>query len=145
MLVTSGGVSVGELDLVRRVEAGSAWKEVFWGVSMRPGKPVSFGVRDRTLVSDLPGNPVSALVGALLFVRRRCGRCKGRYDRGRASTWVSWPSPRGSIHVGIRSRARSPARRRRARSPPPVAGQESHMIVRASRADALVHLAPGEG
>src|SRR3954465_10633345 len=69
VLVTSGGVSVGPHDLVRRVEAELGVEEVFWRVAVKPGKPVSFGVRGETLVFGLPGNPVSSLVGFELFVR----------------------------------------------------------------------------
>ena len=68
VVVTSGGVSVGPHDLVRRVEAQLGVEEIFWGVAMRPGKPLAFGVRGATLVFGLPGNPLSSLVGALLFV-----------------------------------------------------------------------------
>ena len=57
VVVTTGGVSVGPHDLVRRVEAGLGVEEVFWGVAMRPGKPLAFGCRGRTLVFGLPGNP----------------------------------------------------------------------------------------
>ena len=60
---------MGPHDLVRRVAAELGVEEVFWGVAVKPGKPLSFGVRDRTLVFGLPGNPVSSLVGALVFVR----------------------------------------------------------------------------
>src|SRR5262249_52802518 len=67
LVVTTGGVSVGPHDLVRRVEARLGVEEVFWGVAMRPGKPLAFGVRGPTLVFGLPGNPVSSLVGSLLF------------------------------------------------------------------------------
>ena len=69
VLVTSGGVSVGPHDLVRRVESELGVDEVFWRVAVKPGKPVSFGVRDPTLVFGLPGNPVSSLVAFELFVR----------------------------------------------------------------------------
>ena len=69
VLVSSGGVSMGPHDLVRRVAAELGVEEVFWGVAVKPGKPLSFGVRGRTLVFGLPGNPVSSLVGALVFVR----------------------------------------------------------------------------
>src|SRR5262249_50926759 len=69
VLVTSGGVSVGPHDLVRRVEAELGVEEGFWQVAVRPGKPVAFGVRGRTLVFGLPGNPVSSLVGCELFVK----------------------------------------------------------------------------
>ena len=63
VLVTSGGVSVGPHDLVRRIGAELGVEEVFWRVAVKPGKPVSFGVREWTLVFGLPGNPVSSLVG----------------------------------------------------------------------------------
>src|SRR5262245_43323929 len=69
VLVTSGGVSVGEHDLVRATERELGVEEIFWRVAIKPGKPVSFGVRGDTLVFGLPGNPVSALVGSALFVR----------------------------------------------------------------------------
>src|ERR671936_1963686 len=69
VLVTSGGVSVGPHDLVRGLLRELGVREVFWGVAVKPGKPVSFGVRGRTLVFGLPGNPVSTLVGFKLFGR----------------------------------------------------------------------------
>ena len=59
---------MGEHDLVRRVAADLGVREIFWGVAVKPGKPLSFGARDRTLVFGLPGNPVSSLVGAIVFV-----------------------------------------------------------------------------
>ena len=60
---------MGPHDLVRRVAAELGVEEVFWGVAVKPGKPLAFGARGSTLVFGLPGNPVSSLVGALLFVR----------------------------------------------------------------------------
>ena len=59
---------MGPHDLVRRVAAELGVEEVFWGVAVKPGKPLAFGIRDQTLVFGLPGNPVSSLVGALVFV-----------------------------------------------------------------------------
>src|SRR6266508_6030461 len=69
VLVTSGGVSVGPHDLVRGLLRELGAEEVFWGVAVKPGKPLAFGARGRTLVFGLPGNPVSSLVGCELFVR----------------------------------------------------------------------------
>ena len=145
VLVTSGGVSMGPHDLVRRVEAGLGVEEVFWGVAVKPGKPLSFGVRGRTLVFGLPGNPVSSLVGALLFVRPALLALQGLAD----------PSPQfeeGSIAAVLRRNAERDefvrARRRRRDTETrlePILGQESHMIVRAATADALVHVPRGEG
>ncbi|MCH7903284.1 MAG: molybdopterin molybdotransferase MoeA [Armatimonadetes bacterium] len=62
IVVSSGGVSVGERDLVRNVYLEHGVKELFWKVAMKPGKPVFFGKSSACLVFGLPGNPVSALV-----------------------------------------------------------------------------------
>jgi molybdopterin molybdotransferase len=68
--VITGGVSVGEHDLVRSALAELGVAEAFWGVALRPGKPTWFGTgEDGTLVFGLPGNPVSAIVTFLLFAR----------------------------------------------------------------------------
>jgi molybdopterin molybdotransferase len=80
VLVTSGGVSVGEHDLVRAVERELGVQEIFWRVSIKPGKPVSFGVRGDTLVFGLPGNPVSALVCCELFVKPAVRALQGLAD-----------------------------------------------------------------
>jgi molybdopterin molybdotransferase len=145
VLVTSGGVSVGPHDLVRRAAQGLGVEEVFWGVAVKPGKPLSFGVRGDTLVFGLPGNPVSSLVGALLFVRPAVMALQGLAD------------PRPELETG---RTSSALRRNGARDEfvrarrqfdddgvvlEPVSGQESHMIVRAALADALVHVPRGSG
>jgi molybdopterin molybdotransferase len=145
VVVTSGGVSVGPHDLVRRVEAELGVEEVFWRVSVKPGKPIAFGVRERTLVFGLPGNPVSALVGFVLFVEPAIRALQGvpeplpRFDRGRLTG----------------ARRRNPerdellrARLRRSEDGPllePLSGQESHMIARSAGADALVLVPRGEG
>jgi molybdopterin molybdotransferase len=67
--VLCGGVSVGEHDHVRPALAELGVDEVFWGVALKPGKPTWFGSRGETLAFGLPGNPVSAMVTFLLFVR----------------------------------------------------------------------------
>lgn len=69
VLLTSGGVSVGDHDLVRPVLAELGVEEHFWGVAMKPGKPICFGSLGACTVFGLPGNPVSALIGFALFVR----------------------------------------------------------------------------
>jgi molybdopterin molybdotransferase len=145
VLVTSGGVSVGPHDLVRRIEAELGVEEVFWRVAVRPGKPVSFGVRATTLVFGLPGNPVSTLVGCELFVRPALLALQGAAD----------PGPTFAVGRLVASVSRNAGRDDllRARSAvtddgvvlEPVRGQESHMIVRAAEADALVFVPRGEG
>jgi molybdopterin molybdotransferase len=145
VLVTSGGVSVGPHDLVRAVERELGVEEVFWGVAVKPGKPLSFGVRGDTLVFGLPGNPVSSLVGFELFVGPAVLALQGANE----------PGP--SFQAGTLARAvrRNPARDELARATSqrsdgevvldPVVGQDSHMIVRAAAADALVFLGRGDG
>jgi molybdopterin molybdotransferase len=145
VLVTSGGVSVGPHDLVRRILGELGVDEVFWGVAVKPGKPVAFGVRGRTLVFGLPGNPVSSLVGCELFVRPALLALQG----------ASVPGPvfrEGRLAAAVdRNAHRDELLRARARPSDdgvvldPVAGQESHMIVRAAGADALVLAPRGEG
>jgi molybdopterin molybdotransferase len=69
LLVTTGGVSVGEFDYTRRVLAELGMAHHFWRVRMRPGAPVGFGVLNGTPWLGLPGNPVSTLVTFELFAR----------------------------------------------------------------------------
>jgi molybdopterin molybdotransferase len=145
VVVTSGGVSVGPHDLVRGIEAELGVEEVFWRVAVKPGKPVSFGVRDGTLVFGLPGNPVSTLVGHELFVRPAVLALQG----ARAPGPVFRPGRLGSSLR--RDAARDQLVRARSRAEgdsvllDPLTGQESHMIVRAAGADALVLVPRGEG
>jgi molybdopterin molybdotransferase len=80
ILVSSAGVSVGELDLVREALSRSGAELHLWQVSMRPGKPITFGTRGRQLIFGLPGNPVSAMVTFELFVRPAVLRLAG-YER----------------------------------------------------------------
>jgi molybdopterin molybdotransferase len=69
LLLTIGGASVGEADLVHRVLGGAGASIDFWQVAMRPGKPLMFGKAFGEIpLIGLPGNPVSALVCGLLFV-----------------------------------------------------------------------------
>ncbi|MGL6278532.1 MAG: molybdopterin molybdotransferase MoeA [Gaiella sp.] len=141
VVVTSGGVSVGPHDLVRSTLASLGVEEVFWGVAMRPGKPLAFGVRGDTLVFGLPGNPVSSLVGAMLFVVPAVTALQG----------AAAPGPH--FHRGLLAVA---AERRPSRDDfvrvtvgpdralTPIARQESHMIVSASVATALARIPAGD-
>ena len=145
VLVSSGGVSVGPHDLVRRIEAELGVEEVFWRVAIKPGKPVSFGVRGATLVFGLPGNPVSSLVGCELFVKPALRALQGHAE----------PLPRfepGTLAAPLRRNdARDDFVRARSRLVQdevvlePLSGQESHMIARAAAADAVVHVPRGDG
>ena len=69
LLVTSGGASVGDHDLVRQVGAEAGLELDFWKIRMRPGKPLIFGRLGQTPLLGLPGNPVSAAVCGIVFLR----------------------------------------------------------------------------
>ncbi len=145
VVITSGGVSVGEHDLVRAAAAELGVRELFWRIALRPGKPLSFGVRERTLVFGLPGNPVSALVCFELFVRPAVLALQGA------------PFSPGFRH-GILA---APVRRNRERdelirvtasaggdAPPrltPLSGQSSHQIAVTAGADGLARIPTGDG
>jgi molybdopterin molybdotransferase len=149
MVVTSGGASVGPHDLIRAAQRELRVDELFWGVAVKPGKPVAFGVRRDHLVFTLPGNPVSVLVTFELFVRPAVNALLGLRD----------PLPRlepGRLAAPVRRNARRHefvrAVARRADPPEGVAAVlepldagESHMIARAARANALVSVEPGAG
>jgi molybdopterin molybdotransferase len=77
VVLTSGGVSVGRFDFVKDVQDELGVERRLWGVAMKPGKPLAFGVRGGTLVFGLPGNPVSAMVSFELFVRPALLRLMG--------------------------------------------------------------------
>ena len=68
MLVTTGGASVGEHDLVQEALGARGLQVDFWQIAMRPGKPLMFGQMGPVAMLGLPGNPVSALVCATLFL-----------------------------------------------------------------------------
>jgi len=82
VVVLSGGVSVGDHDLVKEELRAAGVRPVFWKVRIKPGKPVYFGRRGRQLVFGLPGNPTSAMVTFLLFVEPALAGMLGRAGPG---------------------------------------------------------------
>ncbi|ODT72979.1 MAG: hypothetical protein ABS75_01850 [Pelagibacterium sp. SCN 63-23] len=81
MLITTGGASVGEHDLVQDVLKELGVTLDFWRINMRPGKPLMFGTCGKTLVFGLPGNPVSAMVTAIAFIKPAL------------RAWLGYPEP----------------------------------------------------
>ena len=80
VLVTAGGASVGEYDLVQPALAAEGLALAFWKIAMRPGKPMMFGTLAGMRVLGLPGNPVSAYVCSVLFVAPLIRKLLGRTD-----------------------------------------------------------------
>lgn len=87
VLLTSGGVSVGDYDLVKQI-LNEVGKLEFWRVRMRPGKPLAFGSIDGKPIFGLPGNPVSAMVCFELFVRPALRKIGGYQQLLRPSVWA---------------------------------------------------------
>jgi molybdopterin molybdotransferase len=145
LLLISGGVSVGPHDHVKPALAALAVQELFWSVSLQPGKPTWFGVRDGKLVFGLPGNPVSAVVTFSLFVAPALAALQG----------ASAPAPldvEAQLAVAVR---RNPRReqavrvtlqRRDGRTVAiPTGAQGSHILSSLLGADALAMVPAGVG
>ena len=85
ILITSGGVSVGDFDYVKAVFAERGTVD-FWKVAIRPGKPLAFGQWGKTLFFGLPGNPASSMVTFELFVRPALRKLAGHSQLTRPET-----------------------------------------------------------
>jgi len=143
MLVTTGGASVGDHDLVIEALQARGMTLDFWQIAMRPGKPLLFGQLGATPVLGLPGNPVSALVCAILFLLPALCRLSGL------------PAAPPPVTKAVLGAALQPNDRRAdhlratvARGPhgqvvvTPFEVQDSAMLRRLANADALILRAP---
>jgi molybdopterin molybdotransferase len=81
VIVTLGGASVGDHDLIHDVLTGEGMTLGFWKIAMRPGKPLMFGRMGETRCIGLPGNPVASLVCSQLFLKPLLARLGGRQHR----------------------------------------------------------------
>ena len=94
LLITLGGASVGDHDLVQRALVAEGMDLGFWRIAMRPGKPLMYGRLGAIQVLGLPGNPVSAIVCGLLFVRPLIrALCGDRDARADPSEWAEFATP----------------------------------------------------
>jgi molybdopterin molybdotransferase len=95
ILVTSGGASAGDHDLVQAGFAERGFVTDFWRIAMRPGKPLMFGRIGQMPVLGFPGNPVSVLVCAVLFLRPVLRKMTGMADVGPRFERARLASPLG--------------------------------------------------
>jgi molybdopterin molybdotransferase len=144
VLLTTGGVSKGDFDLVQHLLPEVGFGVRFHGVRIKPGKPIFFGARGSQLAFGLPGNPVSALVGFEVFVRPALRRLMGiepaAPPAARATLEVALRKSDDKRHY-VRVTLRREAGRLWAR---PTGPQGSHLISSAARADGLLILAEAE-
>lgn len=142
VLIISGGVSVGDHDLVRPMLKELGAEIDLWRVAIKPGKPFLFGRHENCAIFGLPGNPVSAFVTFLVFVRPAVLRMMG--GNGESISLRKVPALlrvdlnndgdrahylRGKLHNGEFT---------------PIGRQESHALYGLSRSNALVRVDAGE-
>jgi molybdopterin molybdotransferase len=139
-VITVGGVSVGEYDLVKQVLADLECEQRFWKVAMRPGKPFVFATRGDKLAFGLPGNPVSAAVTFLMLVRPALLKLRGLSDLDLPSVEVELAEElvnHGERVMFVRARRERSGDKWLAR---PLPRQGSHVITSMAHADCLVEV-----
>jgi molybdopterin molybdotransferase len=142
VLVIVGGVSVGARDLVKPALTTVGAQTDLWRVSVKPGKPFLFGRAGPCAIFGLPGNPVSAFVTFLLFVRPAVLRMMGA-----AESELSLPRYGAQLTEELQNRGDRPHYVRGCLNQgkfTPVGRQESHALYGLSRANALLRVAQGE-
>lgn len=138
-VITTGGVSVGETDYVKRAFAELGGEVEFWRVAMKPGRPFVFGRWGSKLLFGLPGNPVSALVTFVLLARPALLRWQGAADvtlpaaSGVLGEPIANPGPRRHfVRVSINAAGRVVS----------AGTQASHVLSSLARANGLLDVAP---
>ena len=140
ILIVSGGVSVGEYDIVKDVLEEMGLTMLFWRVRQRPGKPLAFGLLGDMPVFGLPGNPVSSAVCFEVYVRPALARMLGRRQVLPRLDPVVLGKPiakKEGLHQFAPGRA---WRTDSVWTAAPAGPQGSHIISSLARADGLIHL-----
>jgi molybdopterin molybdotransferase len=140
VLIISGGVSVGEHDLVKEALRQLGAKIEIWRVAVKPGKPFLFGDVGECFVFGLPGNPVSAFVTFFQFVRPAILRMMGAVN-------LDLPQVPAKLAVGLTNDGDRPHYIRgklEHEKFTPIGRQESHALFGLSQANALLRVAVGQ-
>jgi molybdopterin molybdotransferase len=140
VLIISGGVSVGEHDLVKEALREHGAKIEIWRVAVKPGKPFLFGNIGECFIFGLPGNPVSAFVTFLQFVRPAILRLMG-------ATNLDLPQIPAKLAVGLTNNGDRPhyiRGRLEHEKFTPIGRQESHALFGLSQANSLLRIAVGQ-
>ena len=144
VLVTLGGASVGDYDLVQQTLVGSGMTLGFWRIAMRPGKPLMHGKLGDMLVLGLPGNPTSSMVCAVLFLRPLLRALHGEPEPG------ADPSCEARLGADLGANAARQDYMRASlvagpdgtRIATPISSQDSSLVKAMARADGLIVRAP---
>ncbi len=140
ILIITGGVSVGEHDFVKDALRGLGVQIDIWRVAIKPGKPFLFGNIDKCAVFGLPGNPVSAFVTFLQFVRPAILKMMG-------ATNLDLPKVPAKLSLDLTNDSDRPhyirGKLEHGRFTP-IGRQESHALFGLSQSNALLRLALGE-
>ena len=145
VLVTIGGASVGDHDIVAPVLQDMGMTLDFWRIAMRPGKPLMFGRLGETHVIGLPGNPVSSLICTWVFVVPLLSKLLGRTGHGlvtlpaRLTTQLSANGPRAHYMRGI-----SQPEPDGTVAVAPVRSQDSSLLSPLAQADVLIVRPPND-
>ena len=145
LVIVTGGVSVGDRDLVRPALSSLGARTVFWRVAQRPGKPIYFGTRRGVSVLGLPGNPASVVVCYCEYVRPAIRKMLGE-RRAAPEEWqarLASPAPRDGSRVGfLRGRLLRPGPEWRVTAD---RRQSSNLLGPFLESDSLIIVPPGRG
>ncbi len=145
IVISVGGVSVGEFDFVKDVVEKLGARSIFYKVAMKPGKPNYFGIKGSTLIFGLPGNPVSAMVSFRMFPRLAISRMMGLIEDERIclsaqlTTDLKKKPGRLSLIRGIVKHEKTGVM-----VVTPATGQGSHMMSGLTQANCLIHFPKDE-
>lgn len=143
VVISTGGISMGRFDFLRLILKELSVKEHFWKVAQKPGKPLYFGSRGKTLVFSLPGNPVSAFIGFMVWVWPVLEKMQGKQPNHFLEAVLTRPFPReetkyrflfGKVEVNKGKLVCRPAEK-----------IGSHMLSSALEANCILEVEPGKG
>ncbi|MGB1580091.1 MAG: molybdopterin molybdotransferase MoeA, partial [Nevskiales bacterium] len=141
LVITTGGASVGDRDFIPSVAQENGFEQIFWRVAQKPGKPIFFSRRDKTILLGLPGNPGAVLVGMEVHARTILNLLEGQLQPG--PTWRS-----GKLSESVQTDARRDrlVRMRLTQDDngqtllSPLGKQDSHMLSNLAEAAVLAHV-----
>lgn len=145
LVLTSGGVSVGDRDLIAPEAEKLGARRILWKVAQKPGKPLYVAQKDQCLLMGLPGNPGSVLVNLASFVRRALDTMEAQAEPGPA---IKMGVLRGSVKADAARecwvRVRTEIDANGVMGLHPQTGQASHMLSNLARVDAIVRVPRGD-